>query len=384
MKFKYGLPGEVGMSSSRIANLEKLQKEWVNQGVSPIIVSLIARRGVIVSHNFYVNPEYERNYGPVDLNTIFPLASISKSVTASAIMLLVEEGKVAVNVPVQDYIPEFVGEHKEKVLIHHLMTHTSGIAEDYIWNAMNKGEAPSDRSQCPNNQHPEVFKYLTAGYEAPLSFLPGKEMRYCGFAFTLLTEVIRRVTGQSFPDFVEERLFNPLGMVDSHFLLPESKYSRVAQHPPNAPFPDFAHYDQISIPWGGSGLCSTVMDMAVFAQTFLNGGSYNDQRLWSKLSVEKMTSNQIPGVSSRIGDEFFREACWGLAWNVSGSKQDYTGTLRSEKTFSNSGRGNTLIMVDPVNEMVILNFQITMKRVNNRPYHYFEYFSDAALSCMED
>src|SRR5690606_15271939 len=108
----------------------------------------------------HVHPEYERNYGPVDLNTIFPLASISKTVTASAIMLLAEEGKVAINVPVQDYIPEFIGENKDKVLLHHLLTHTSGIAEDYIWNAMNGENASVDLSECPINQHPEVFKYL--------------------------------------------------------------------------------------------------------------------------------------------------------------------------------------------------------------------------------
>lgn len=261
MGLRYGHPKEAGMCESRIAKLEALQQEWVDRGVSPIIVSLIARKGVIVSHKLFVDPEYDKTYGPMKLDTIFQLASISKPVTAAGIMLLVEEGKVAVALPVQDYIPEFVGEQKENVLIHHLLTHTSGIEEDNIWNSVNQGEVEIDMAKCPDNQHPEVYKYLTAGYKAPLSFFPGTEMRYCGYGFTILTEIIRRVTGQGFPEFMKERIFQPLGMKDTNFIVPADEYPRVAKHPPNAPFPRFADYENLTRPWGGSGLCSTAYRM---------------------------------------------------------------------------------------------------------------------------
>lgn len=382
MGLRYGHPHEAGMCETRIAKLEALQQDWVDRGVSPIIVSLIARKGIIVSHKLYVDPEYDKTYGPMKLDTIFQLASISKPVTATGIMVLAEEGKVAVALPVQDYIPEFAGEKKENVLIHHLLTHTSGIDENNIWSSISSGEAGIDMDRCPDNQQPDIYKYVTAGYQAPLSFFPGTEMNYCGYGFTLLTEVIRRVTGRSFQDFMAERIFQPLGMKDTTFIVPPDQYPRVAKHPPNAPFPRFAEYENLTKPWGGSGLCSTAYDMAVFCQTFLNQGLYDDFRLLSKLGVQKMTMNQVPGVSSRLGDEFFKEASWGYGWNVSGTKQDYTGTLRSERTSSHSGRGNTQIMVDPDNELIAINFQVTMKRINNRPYHNFEYFNDAALSAI--
>ncbi|WP_282936049.1 serine hydrolase domain-containing protein [Paenibacillus sp. RC67] len=384
MSLRYGHPNEAGMCEERIARLESLQQQWVDCGVSPIIVSLIARKGIIVSHKLFVDPAYDKAYGPMKLDTIFQLASISKPVTAAAILILTEEGKVAVALPVQDYIPEFVGENKESVLIHHLMTHTSGIDVSKIWGSPNNSENKIHMIHCPENQHPEVYKYVTAGYTAPLSSFPGTEMSYCSYGFVMLTEIIRRVTGQSFEQFMTERMFHPLGMKDTSFIVPPDQYHRVAKHPPSAPFPRFADYENLTIPWGSSGLCSTAYDMAVFCQTFLNGGIYDNHRLLSKLSVQKMTTNQVPGVSSRLGDEFFKEASWGLGWNVSGTKHDYTGTLRSEKTYSHSGRGNTQIMVDPENELITINFQVTMKRVKDRPYHHFEYFNDAALSCIVD
>ncbi|GAA4838911.1 hypothetical protein GCM10023310_15870 [Paenibacillus vulneris] len=384
MKLRYGHPEEAGMCESRIARLESLQQQWVDSGVAPIIVSLIARKGIIVSHKLYVDPEYDKAYGPMKLDTIFQLASISKPVTATAILMLAEEGKVSVALPVQDYIPEFVGEKKENVLIHHLLTHTSGIDTSNVWKLSNNPEFVSQMNSCPDNQHPEVYKYVTAGYTAPLSAFPGTEMSYCSYGFVLLTEIIRRVTVQSFEQFMAERMFRPLGMKDTTFVVPPEQYARVAKHPPNAPFPSFADYENLTVPWGSSGLCSTAYDMAVFCQTFLNGGTYEGNRLLSKLSVQKMTTNQVPGVSSRLGEEFFKEASWGLGWNVSGTKHDYTGTLRSERTYSHSGRGNTQIMVDPDNELIAINFQVTMKRIKDRPYHYFEYFNDAALACIVD
>ncbi|WP_079912223.1 serine hydrolase [Paenibacillus sp. 32352] len=384
MKLRYGHPEEAGMCESRIARLESLQQQWVDSGVAPIIVSLIARKGIIVSHKLYVDLEYDKAYGPMKLDTIFQLASISKPVTATAILMLAEEGKVSVALPVQDYIPEFVGEKKENVLIHHLLTHTSGIDTSNVWKLSNNPEFISQMNSCPDNQHPEVYKYVTAGYTAPLSAFPGTEMSYCSYGFVLLTEIIRRVTGQSFEQFMAERMFRPLGMKDTTFVVPPEQYARVAKHPPNAPFPSFADYENLTVPWGSSGLCSTAYDMAVFCQTFLNGGTYEGNRLLSKLSVQKMTTNQVPGVSSRLGEEFFKEASWGLGWNVSGTKHDYTGTLRSERTYSHSGRGNTQIMVDPDNELIAINFQVTMKRIKDRPYHYFEYFNDAALACIVD
>jgi serine-type D-Ala-D-Ala carboxypeptidase len=382
MKLRFGTGKEVGMCETRLAKLESLQQEWVDRGVAPIMVSLIARKGVIVSHKLFVHEDYHRDYGPVGLNTLFQLSSISKPVTATALMLLVEEGRVALELPVQDYIPELTGPGKEKLLVKHLLTHTSGITEDYIWSKLKGGEAEVDLSECPSNLHPDVYRLLTAGYDAPLAFTPGTRMSYCNYGFLLATEMIRRVTGLNIHEFATERMFRPLGMNDSYFIVPPERYGQIAKHPVNAPFPRFADYENLIRPTGSDGFCSTAYDMAILGQTFLNQGVYNGFRLLSKLGVQAMTTNQIPGVSSQHGEEFFKEASWGLGWNISGTKLDYTGTLRSPRTFSHSGRGNTLFMVDPDNELITINLQVTMKRIQARAYHYFEYFNNAALASI--
>jgi CubicO group peptidase (beta-lactamase class C family) len=383
MILKYGNPKDVGMSEEKIYRLEALQQQWVEQGVSPVMISLVARKGIIVSHKLFVDPEYEKEYGRVTIDAIFPLASISKPVTSTAIMMLVEEGKVSVNLPVQDYIPEFVGENKDKVLVHHLLTHTSAIEEEKVWEILKSPDFNLDMSKCPNNLHPDIYKSLVAGCTVPLRTFPGKEMQYCNFGFTLLSEIIRRVTSKNLHEFATERIFQPLGMKDSYFIVPDDLANRVPTHPVNAPFPNFTNIKNLKKPWGSGGLCASVYDMAIFCQMMLNGGEYGGKRILNKLIVKKMTTNQLPGVSARFGEEFFKEASWGLGWNVSGNKQDYTGLLRSPSTFSHSGMGNTLIMVDPENEIITVNFQITMKRINNRAYHNFEYFNDAALACIE-
>jgi len=384
MKLTYGNPSDVGMSAEKITRLEALQKEWVEKGVSPIMVSLIARKGVIVSYKLFIDPDYNREYGPFGIDTIFQLASISKPVTATSIMLLAEEGKVSPACPVQDYLPEFTGKNKDKVLLHHLLTHTSGLDEEKLDEIFKSDNFSKDTADCPENQDPNIYIYLKAGCNVPLKTMPGMEMSYCGLGFNLLAEIVRRESSRNIDEFTTERIFEPLGMKDSFYIVPDEKVSRVAKHPANAPFPHFSDYERLKRPWGQGGLCSTAMDMAVFCQMLLNGGVYDGKRIMSKLSIDRMTTNQIPGVSSRYGDEFFKEACWGLGWNVSGKKQDYTGTLRSEKTFSHSGRGNTQIMVDPENELITINFQVTMKRINNRAYHNFEYFNDCALASIID
>lgn len=381
---RYGSVQEAGLCGERLAKLEALQQHWVAQGVTPVLISLIARKGVIVSHKMFIDPAYNSQYGPVKLDSIFPLSSISKPMTATAIMILIEEGKISANVSLQDYIPEFAGESKGKVLLHHLLTHTSGITDDKVWEFAKSTAIPADASACPANLHPEVYQYLRSGYGVPLSYFPGTQMIYCNYGFTLLAEVVRRVSGLNIHEFAAERIFKPLGMNDSYYIVPQAEYPRVVKHPAEAPFPNFSDYEKLIRPVGSSGLCSTAYDMAVFLQTFLNGGSYNGHKILSRLGVETMTANRIPGVSSKYGEEFFKEACWGYGWNVSGDKNDYTGTLRSAKTFSHSGRGNTQIMADPVNDIITVNFQVTMKRIQNRAYHYFEHFNDSALASIVD
>src|SRR5438067_1849084 len=119
-QLRYGNPEEAGMSAQQIQRVRELARSWVEQDVTPALVVLAARRGVILLHEAFGRLRPGRDSPPVELDTIFPLASIAKPITATAVMCLVEDGLVGLNRPVVDYIPEFTGEGKHHVMVHHL------------------------------------------------------------------------------------------------------------------------------------------------------------------------------------------------------------------------------------------------------------------------
>src|SRR5262249_52720336 len=131
-KLRPGDPEEAGMSAARVRRVACLAESWVAQGMTPALVVLVARRGIVVLHEAFgrLGPEADAPSLPRD--AIFPLASISKGFTAAAALILVEDGLLGLNRPVQEYLPEFQGEGKDRVLVHHLLTHTAGFEDDQL------------------------------------------------------------------------------------------------------------------------------------------------------------------------------------------------------------------------------------------------------------
>ena len=124
-----GTAEEAGMSPARLARIKELAARWVEEGLAQALVVLAARRGIVVLHEAFGRLRPGPGSPSVRRDTIFPLASLTKPITATVVMMLVEDGILGLNHPVQEYIPEFIGEGKEMVLVHHLLTHTSGIRE---------------------------------------------------------------------------------------------------------------------------------------------------------------------------------------------------------------------------------------------------------------
>src|SRR5262249_34224874 len=149
---------------------------------------------------------------------IFPLWSISKVITATAVMVLVEDGLLGLNRPVAEYIPEFVGEGKSTVTPWHLLTHTSGLSEAAV-NAYASPELFAQGYSLAAYISTHTPEYLRERYAAPLSTAPGKEMSYCDLNFILLGEIVQRVSGQSLTTFARERIFEPLGMRDASYIV---------------------------------------------------------------------------------------------------------------------------------------------------------------------
>ena len=308
MKLKAGTPEEVGMSAQRVRHVVDLAEDWVAQGIHPGLVLLAARRGQIVLHEAFGRLTPDEDSRPLELNALFPLTSLTKSITATVAMILVEEGRLGPNRPVAEYIPEFTGEGKDKVMVHHLLTHTSGLTSEDVEAHKQQKMGTVEIPPPDGTQDPAIHEYLFLGYDTPLTIPPGTEQRYCDYGFEIVGEIVRRVSGQSLTDFARERLFEPLGMKDTTYIVPESESHRVVKRPADGPLAFLNSREWEQTPWAAPGAYSTAMDMAVFGQMFLNRGIYGDTRILSPVTVAEMTRNQIPGISSHFADEYFPEA----------------------------------------------------------------------------
>lgn len=255
-----------------------------------------------------------------------------------------------------------------------IQTYTENKADTFIVPALD------------NTQHPYIYKRLNLGYDVPLWKKPGEEMSYSSYGFELLGEIIRRVSGKSLETNARERIFSPLGMKNSYFVVPESEYWKLVKFPESSYCGDwFNTLESITTPSAGGGMYSTARDMIKFGQMFLNKGIYEGNRILSKASVETMTRNHIPGVQSVWGKHIFKEAVWGLGWMLSGNKKDESGILRSESAFYHTGAGCSIILIDPVNELVEVNFTISMTRLpNGQPLRRFDFITDIAVGSIED
>ena len=389
MKLRAGTPEEAGMSPQRVRHVKELARGWVEEGIHPALVVLVARRGVVVLHEAFGRLTPEDDSPPLARDTIFPIASVTKPITATAAMALVEDGLLSLNRPVSDYVPEFRGEGKEAVMVHHLVTHTSGLQEEDLpiieWLAHESIESPP----ADATQHPTIHRMLLNGYDVPLSKPPGKEMSYCNFNYELLGEIIRRLSRKSLAEFAKDRIFDPLGMKDTHFVVPDSLKHRVVRRPSNAPL-QIQNEDRImELPLAAGGVYATAWDMAVFGQMFLNGGRYGDARILSRASVTEMTRNQIPGIPAEgvRGVERQDEASWGYGWGIQGEgKWEYfSGSLSSSELYEHSGGGGIRFWVDPGYEFVLCYFSVVVEmRVEGSGKHNADLFVNAVTAAVQD
>ncbi len=305
------------MLPERIDRARDLCAEWVKSGHTPAIVALVARRGVICLHEAFGKLRPETDSPPVQLDTIWPIMSITKPMVSTLVLQLVEDGLLGLNRPVRDYLPEVKGKGTEEMLVHHLLTFTAGYDEfDFIVSLVTlgpdlgmglSGEAVWD----------EVMRRL---YEAPLARPPGQEMEYLFLSYEILKKILERVSGRSFPDLIQERLFTPLGMNDSYAVVPESVSPRVVKRPAEAPWNSqmgpLLPIDSRENEERPDLVFSTARDVATFGQMVLNGGTYGGARILSRPTVTEMTRNQTPGIPVKMGPSIRREASYGYGWFV--------------------------------------------------------------------
>ena len=277
-------------------------------------------------------------------------------------------------------------------MIHHLLTHTSGITPDAVGAhaamKQEQGELRPDAAECPGVSVVPLWAWgHPCLYDVRLAMPPGSEMWYCNLNYTLLADIIGRVAGQPVVSFAKQRIFDPLGMVDTCFAGADpARLPRLIRRAADDPFALLNDLDLFRSFAGAGSATGPGWDMAVFGQMFLNRGRYGDARILSNASVVAMTRDQIPGVAAVYGTERFDQAGWGYGWNIKvGKKETNRSGLTSPRTFEHGGAGGVDLLVDPEYELVLVYFSVETSGEPGAIHQwYVDHFTDVALSAIND
>lgn len=338
-------PEEAGMSGKHLRLLDGILENAISRKEFPGAVILIGRKGKILFRKAYGQCQWVPQRKPMDEAMIFDLASITKPVaTATAFMILVEEGKVSLDEKVKDYVPEFVpyvdsaGTPGEDARIWHLLTHTSGLPP-YTEPRGHAGVEQQFGKRLPTEQ---LVAYIA---QLPKTDPPGTALHYSCLGYITLAHILKKVSGQDIAQFTQERIFRPLKMKHTSYCPPEKMRSFCVPTEviEGKPFIGVVH-DPLARLQGGisgnAGLFSTADDLAVFAEMMLHNGSYKGTRILSPLTVARMTS-----VWPRAAF-----AGRGLGWDLDSSQSTSGGDLFGPNAYGHTGYTGTSIWIDPDTE----------------------------------
>src|SRR3954468_23857598 len=325
-------PTEVGMSSSRLAAIERVVERGIKAGGYPGASVVVGRKGAAVFEQGFGKLSWSSSSTPVDAQrTIYDIASLSKVVgTTTAIMILYDEKKIGLDDPVVNYIPTFGGGDKDRVTIRQLLTHTSGLpAGRDIWRI----------AQTPLEARAMVLS-------TPLEGRPGAQYIYSDLGADVLGLLVEVVSGEPLDKFLTRRVFEPLGMNETMYRPADSLRYRIAPTevtPPRGyPLQGEVH-DENAFALGGvaghAGLFSTAADLSVFAQMMLNGGEYEGTRLIADSTVSLFTKR---AAGTRA-----------LGWDTCGGSGS-CGKYLGDRAYGHTGFTGTSLWIDPDREMFVI------------------------------
>lgn len=374
-------PEEVGMAGGRLSHIRSVMNRHVAEKRIPGAIGLIARRGKIAYQETFGMADVEAGK-PMRLDTIHRIYSMSKPVTSVAVMMLYEEGKFQLNDPVAKYLPEFArmqvaveekdpqtgkpslktAPAKRPITVRDLLRHTAGLTYGFFSDTMVDQEYRKARILSDLN----LAEFVTNLSKIPLVYEPGARWHY-SVSVDVLGRLVEVLSGKSFDQFLQERVFTPLEMRDTGFYVPADKKDRLAKlYSPTKDgkiqpavicatrqecvekFPNAvpSYLEPPTLLSGGGGLVSTTYDYLRFCQMLLNKGQYDGKRLLSRKTVQLMSSDNlgaIPGMGPGAG--------FGLGFAVSKAPGE-AGMMGSPGEYNWGGAAGTRFWIDPQEELI--------------------------------
>jgi serine-type D-Ala-D-Ala carboxypeptidase len=321
----------------RFATAFQEVQNWIGQKAFPGAVLAIGQHGKLVALKSFGKMDYSEHAHAMRRKTLFDLASLTKVIaTTTAAAILYDRGQLDLDAPVTRYIPEFAGvEGHEKVLVHHLLSHSSGLnSRQVLW------KQAGDR--------PGIMKLA---YTLPLDSTPGERAQYRDYNMIVMGEIVYRISGQRLDEFVYHNAFGPLHLKYTRYNPPAKWIGRIA---PTEQDDALRHqmvrgivHDENAYLMGGvsghAGLFSSARDLAAIAQLWLNGGTYKGKRILSEATVKLFMQRQLsPAQTTRA-----------LGWDTPGEKS-FPGELASPTAIIHTGFTGTSIYIDPKRDAFII------------------------------
>ena len=363
--------------------LRQIDGWLIPSGVSGVGVA-VWHRGELVAERYIGEA---RPGQPVDAQTLFALASVSKPISAATVMSAIEDGFFGLDDPVIDLVPEFHADDdlsaipvletmRPEITVRHLLAHISGLPEDIGSREVRYSDGPS------------LARLTDVMCRLPLQTAPNEVLRYSNAGYAVLSRLVERHTGDEFWARTRSRVLEPMDLSDivarpSADLLPRIATVRDAANPgTTVESYNSDYWRDLAIPWGG--YFGTVRALAAFAAAFLP----SDERSTSlsSSSIAEMTTDQAGGIPGGVesGRVAWPVASWGLGWEVKGAKtRHWTGTVTSPQTFCHFGQAGTLLWADPSRDLVLAVFT---NRTVTRAWTFFlsrwTTLSDAVASAV--
>ena len=337
-ELRSGSPASVGLSESRLKGAAALLREEVERGGITAASLVVVRHDTIAIAEGFGRLWPEASSLNVEADSIFLLASITKPVTALALMRLVDRGLISLDDPVQRYIPEFTGGQRHKILVRHILSHISGLPS-----------MPPENREL-RRAHAPLSRFVERTVVAPLIFSPGTRYRYQSAGLLLAGEIVERLTGKRLRDYLEQEVFRPLGMSHSalgmgDFELKKTVWVKESRNANSADLKRFGantpYWRDQGHPWGG--MHSSATDLAILLRMMLDRGRYAGEKILSPAAADTMVRDHNRGLN----------APYGLGWALANSPGAARfGELVSDATFGHTGATGTVAWADPERDLI--------------------------------